>query len=450
VPLTAGTGRATITPPLGIALSGFVGRGGATDVHDDLFATALVLADAARPDDRWALVTLDLIGLYGDDLVRMLKDAVRNATGIPPARVWLSCSHTHYGPVVAEHGDMPGGATPLAAVYRATLAAAVAASVREADAARIAVTVAAGRSSARVGVNRRRPVPGGGIALAPHPGGHVDDEVLVLRFDAATTDSAEPTVGTALATLVSYACHPSSLESTVRSVSADFPGALRAEFERKRGGRALFLQGAAGDIDPIDKRPDWALPAQYGALLAGAAVEAAEHAVPVATSPLTSARARVALPRRGAASVFEAEAELRALAEAQARAREDDPAHWWRGLKIDEAEVVVGALRDGRSPTIDADISALRIGDVALVFAPAELFSELGARIKRRSPSGSTIVVGYTDGALWYVPTRAAFDEGGYEVVDACRVAPGAGERLADSMIGLLRDLFPESAPRAR
>ena len=85
MPLTAGTGRATITPPLGIALSGFVGRGDATDVHDDLFATALVLADAERPDDRWALVTLDLIGLYGDELVRMLKEAVQGATGIPPA-----------------------------------------------------------------------------------------------------------------------------------------------------------------------------------------------------------------------------------------------------------------------------------------------------------------------------------------------------------------------------
>ena len=73
---------------------------------------------------------------------------------------------------------------------------------------------------------------------------------------------------------------------------------------------------------------------------------------------------------------------------------------------------------------------------------PCELFSELGVAIKRRSPAAVTVVVGYTDGALWYVPTRAAFDEGGYEVVDACRVAPGAGEELVDRVVDLLRTLF--------
>jgi hypothetical protein len=442
VTLTAGTGRATITPPVGIALSGFVGRGVATDIHDDLFATALVLADAEQPSERHALVTLDLIGLYSDDLVRSLTSAVRRRTGIPRERVWLACSHTHYGPVVAETGDMPGGDAPLASAYRDMLAAAVAACVSEADAARVAVSVTAGRSSAGVGVNRRRPIPGGGVALAPNPEGHVDDEVTVIRFDEMPTPSPGPGHRTAVAALVSYACHPSSLESTVRSISADFPGVMRVELEREIGGRAVFLQGAAGDIDPIDKRPDWSLPIEYGRQLAAAALSAAAGAAGVSPSPLVSARERVALPRRGAASVFEAEAELRALAREHARGRDDDPAQWWRELKAAEAEAVVEALQDGRSPTIAADVSALRIGDVALVFAPAELFSELGVRIKRRSPSAVTVVVGYTDGALWYVPTRAAFDEGGYEVVDACRVAPGAGEQLADRMIGLVRRLF--------
>ena len=36
VALTAGTARTAITPPVGIPLSGFVGRGVATDVHDEL------------------------------------------------------------------------------------------------------------------------------------------------------------------------------------------------------------------------------------------------------------------------------------------------------------------------------------------------------------------------------------------------------------------------------
>ncbi|MDF2579872.1 MAG: hypothetical protein K0S49_1451 [Microbacterium sp.] len=73
---------------------------------------------------------------------------------------------------------------------------------------------------------------------------------------------------------------------------------------------------------------------------------------------------------------------------------------------------------------------------------PEAMFSELGVAIKRRSPAPMTLVVGYTDGALWYVPTRRAHEEGGYEVVDACRVAPGAGEQLVDRVLELLHELF--------
>jgi hypothetical protein len=449
--ITAGTGRRSITPRAGIPLSGYVGRGVATDVHDDLVATALVLAS---DDDhsRHALVALDLIGLYSDDLVRAIKAAVDAETGIPPERVWLMCSHTHYGPVVAEHGDMPGGDHPEVARYRGELAAAVAGSVREADAQRVPVTVRAGRGEARLGVNRRRPGPDGAIELAPNPHGHVDPEVVVVRFDAALPAGSPHRVGppATIATLVSYACHASSLESTVRSISADFPGVLRDELEHRIGGRMLFLQGAAGDIDPIGKHPDWSVPQMLGSALADAAERALRDAAPMAAAPLVSVRQSVALARRGAASLPQAEVELQAAIGAFATAVDDDPGRWWRELKVGEARAVTAALRAGVTATIDADTSALRIGDMGLVFAPAELFSELGVRIKRESPFPFTAVVGYTDGALWYIPTRAAFDEGGYEVIDACRVAPGAGEELSARMVGLLRNLFDETTTPGR
>ena len=45
--LLAGVARATITPPVGIHLTGFAGREHSTGVHDELTATALVLAEAA-------------------------------------------------------------------------------------------------------------------------------------------------------------------------------------------------------------------------------------------------------------------------------------------------------------------------------------------------------------------------------------------------------------------
>ncbi|WP_106816387.1 hypothetical protein [Microbacterium timonense] len=461
VALTAGTARATITPPLGIPLSGFVGRGVASDVHDHLTATALVLADDGDAGDtRHAVVALDLIGLYSDELVAALKHAVHAVTGIGPERVFLACSHTHYGPVVAEAGDMPGGRHPLTVEYRRHLAAAVAECVLAADDARVAVRVRAGRADVRLGVNRRLPQPDGSVAIAPNPAGHVDPELVAVAFDAVSDGMPR---GSAVATLVSYACHPSSLESSVRSLTADFPGVLRDELERSSGGRVLFLQGAAGDIDPPDKRADWSRPRETGVTLAAAAGALLRDAAAVADAPLRSRRVRVPLPRRGAASVAEAEADVSRCRADVKRGRADDTtagagdmraragaaaepelesAVWWRELHLAEAEAVLDAWRAGREPTIEADVSALRIGDVGVAFVPAELFSELGVAIKRRSRAAVTLVVGYTDGALWYVPPRHAFTEGGYEVVDACRVAPGAGEALVDRVVELLNELF--------
>ena len=57
-------------------------------------------------------------------------------------------------------------------------------------------------------------------------------------------------------------------------------------------------------------------------------------------------------------------------------------------------------------------------------------------------PSAWTAVAGYTDGALWYVPTRAAYEEGGYEVNEACRVTPEAGELIVERTVALLDQLF--------
>ena len=41
--LSAGVARVTVTPPIGIPMFGFAGRGPAAGIHDDLTATALVL-----------------------------------------------------------------------------------------------------------------------------------------------------------------------------------------------------------------------------------------------------------------------------------------------------------------------------------------------------------------------------------------------------------------------
>lgn len=75
---------------------------------------------------------------------------------------------------------------------------------------------------------------------------------------------------------------------------------------------------------------------------------------------------------------------------------------------------------------------------VRLVTAPAEIFTETGMAIKRRSPLPYTLYAGYTNGSIGYVPVPEAYPEGGYEVTHACRVGPEAAGIITEASLELL------------
>jgi neutral ceramidase len=95
--------------------------------------------------------------------------------------------------------------------------------------------------------------------------------------------------------------------------------------------------------------------------------------------------------------------------------------------------------------TVDTELQVLRIGDLALVALPGEIFVSLGQGIKADSPFPLTAVVGLANDYVGYVPTRAAFDQGGYETWAARSAwpAPGTGEAMVAAALSLLRALTP-------
>lgn len=65
----------------------------------------------------------------------------------------------------------------------------------------------------------------------------------------------------------------------------------------------------------------------------------------------------------------------------------------------------------GRCP-----IHGLRVGDGVVVGLGGEAFVEYALYTRARSTAQSTLALGYTDGSVGYLPTGAAYAEGGYEV----------------------------------
>jgi hypothetical protein len=98
---------------------------------------------------------------------------------------------------------------------------------------------------------------------------------------------------------------------------------------------------------------------------------------------------------------------------------------------------------------VEGELWVARLGDVAIVGTPGEVFTEIGYEVRQASPFKATIFAGYCQGVLGYISTRAEYPYGGYEPSVAQRgyghpapFAPEAGEMIAAESIALLNQLF--------
>ena len=66
------------------------------------------------------------------------------------------------------------------------------------------------------------------------------------------------------------------------------------------------------------------------------------------------------------------------------------------------------------------------------------MFNEIGRAIKTASPFQHTFVITHCNGSSGYLPTRPAYDEGGYEV-QSSRFAPGSAEQVIQESVRMLQ-----------
>lgn len=424
-PLQMGVARATITPPVGIPLVGFAGRGPSIGLQDDLYATALV---AASGDRRAALIACDLIGLDAERVAEVRAEVARR-TEIPAENVMICCTHTHYGPSVGmPHHGQP---SPDVEAYIRLLPHLLAGAVQEATTRLQEAHIGVGRGTCDIGINRRERLPDGTIKLGKNPEGPADREVGVVRLESAE--------GRPLATLVNFACHPVCQSSAMRLISADYPGQTRKVVEEFTGAPCLFLQGAGGNINPRRMEADYESARQQGTILGCDAVRTWERIATEPASGVATASETLALPAMTFSSEEQGQAQVEALERllAEQQARNAPPGSiYWTERRLERARKQLHSLRTGEPlPPIPGEVQALRLGPVVLTGAPGEIFTEIGMAVKAQSPWPDTFFLGYTNGSVGYVPVPEAYPEGGYEVSHACRVDPPAAGMIREGCL---------------
>ncbi len=392
--LRAGYAKTDITPSEPVKMAGYDMRGAPSDgVHpgEKLYLRALVLDDGRT---RVAFIEADVISMKGHDTWRK---KVAEATGIPFGNILLGDAHNHSAP-------SPNPETKTNWVRQ--FGEALPVTVKQAISRLEPVKIAAGSGRSRIAMNRRvvraaaydstltfdenarsqsfgkykvdKPVtihePAGVMRLGANPAGSIDDEVQVVRLDTAS--------GKPLAVMVHYACHGTSLGGRNSKIAGEWMGRMQKYLEDQFPGTgAMFIQGAAGDINPrvvggLDGAPDdihvtWALGEEIG---------------------------------REAARVYRTLTPETVAASIRIETKDMQLPRTYREL-FDNFE----------KTTVKVPVTAVRIGDLMWVTFPGELFHAIGQRLKAACPATHAHFMGYTNGYVGYLPEQKAFAEGGYE-----------------------------------
>jgi hypothetical protein len=430
--LRAGAVKVNITPYVGINLSGFGGRTkGSVGIHDDLYARAVVLDDGAT---KVGVVSCDLLNL-DESSVTSIREKVQESTGINGESIFISTTHTHSGPLTSPLR----GFGKLDREWVSVLEKKIAGAVFAADSKLQEASIGAGKGHAEINVNRREKRDDR-VVLGVNPDGAIDYEVGVVRID----DSEQNPI----CVIANYACHPVVLGGSNYLISADYPGYAMGLVEQVHGGStvAMFLNGTTGNLNPIRVGRTFEEAEQRGTILGAEVVKVAQT---IDTSPeieLRMAKEKVELKSGELPSEDELEEIIRKRKnELKASDREYDPD---REIILTWAQDALKMVRRGKGiAVIPVEVQVLRLGEIVLAGIPGEVFVEIGLGIKESSPFEHTLVAGYTNGCIGYMPTRNAFQEGGYETHSAYRLYgiypmdQDVAEKMVNSTLRLIDDV---------
>ena len=448
-PFRAGIALKDITPPVGTSMAGHFNDRMNTGAHDPIQARCLVLDNGTA---RIALVTVDNC-LVPREPFDAAKARIFKETGIPPAWVLTSATHTHTGPTatpVFQSDPVPG--------YCEFLGQKIAEGVIEAVGNLEAAQIAFGCGSVPGEVfNRRWFVDPDSIP--ENPFGEKTDKVRMnpprapesLIEPAGPTDPAVPFIalrrpdGSPLAVYANYALHyvggTKGLELSA-DYFACFANALTKmlvpEEDNARPFLAMLSNGASGNINNINFRE------------AGESYEPYEKMRMVADNVAKEVRARYEeLEFKDHVPLAAATREImlgvrRPTEEELQRARQildEVEGPELRGAKEIYARETI--LIADYPEKMSVPLQALRIGDAGIAAIPCEVFVEIGLAIKENAPLPMTFPVALANGYHGYLPTEEHHALGGYETwrARASKLEVTAAAAIEKTALELLREV---------
>jgi hypothetical protein len=441
--LLIGMAEVNYTPSVGLDMVGNY-RGddyGSRGVHDSLYARAIVAED--KKGEKAAILSVDICYLK-KEAADMMREYIASRTDIPIENIMIHGTHTHSGP----RSDL---AAPEAEDYLK----------RASDAVILAggrmkpTLLSIGRTTEdRVSFNRRLRCKDGTTRMVWEG---LDPDFVVERLGSKDTEMITVSLdqqGGSTGVMVNFACHPTNLTGSNWLWSADYPGDI-AESLKKVYGKdyiPMFINGCCGNVTQVD----------YKKGFTDTFEECERMGYILGVDAITAIRQQEAVP----GDIIAVSSEMVPVKHISIS---DEQLAWAQAvMKKVEEEGMPPLQQDGIPDAVYAqkwvdmyktqqeydslEVQVIRIGNVAFVGLPGEMFAEFGMKIKAESPFEHTIVMGLANDSRGYFPTREAYTEGpegytpmitGYETTPGTsRYEIGAGEQLTASAIEQLNKIF--------
>jgi hypothetical protein len=439
-----GVARQDITPPVGIHARnwGAATHDVADGVHRPLTLTTLTI-ERTRIDSPSPLVLIsaDLMSWRSRAAQLAVLEYLFTESSLPRERLMFCLTHTHAAPSVrTEDADKPGGS--LIAAYQDQLVRAALRSISLAQAGKVEATLTWRYGRCDLATNRDLPEPGGSrIVCGFNPAEKADDALLVGRV---TRDDN----GRILATIVNYACHPTTLAWQNRDLSPDFVGAMREIVESHTvGAPCLFLQGASGELAPAEQYTGNATVAERHGRRLGFAVLAALEAMDppgtrLAYKGVVESGAPLAVWRAEASPVSTTLAARRVMVPLPLKstpapsATVDDPVSRERLARQRAVREIVGNGAVSEMP-----MWTWQVGDAMLVGQPNEAYSRFQTTLRDAFEPRAVAVMNLVNGSAGYLPPREMYDRDAYQVWQS-PFAAGALETLTDAAEQTIREMM--------
>ncbi|HEY3839030.1 MAG TPA: neutral/alkaline non-lysosomal ceramidase N-terminal domain-containing protein [Bryobacteraceae bacterium] len=395
--IKVGVAKQEITPSSPVWMSGYAARthpsqGTATK----LWAKALAIESSRG--HRIVIVTLDIVGIP-----RVVSDEVASRAqrpyGLERPQLLLNCSHTHSGPMIWPNLMNLAVISPeeeqKLVAYSHTFIDSLVKVIGDALHDETPANAFFGEGSVGFAMNRRFPTPAG-VKNSPYREGPTDHRVPVLKFIDRS--------GKIRAILFAYACHNTTLGGDLYEFNGDYAGYAQTELEKEHpGATALFMLLCGGDQNPYP-RGTVALAEQHGKELADAVGQVLGRRMTALTGTIQSTYLLISL-RLAPRTREDFQKELESKVPAEVRRAKLMLSAMDAGRRIDEVPYPVEAVRFGHNLTL------LALG--------GEVVVDYDLRVQREFPGEPTIVAGYSNDVMSYIPSVRVLREGGYEPVDS-------------------------------